>query len=67
MDDAPLAPSPEGDPRIDLTHDADVSYWCRLLDVTPRDLRRAIQRAGPRLSAVHRVLAHARNPQAPSS
>lgn len=66
MEDAARAPTPEGDPRIDLTHDADVAYWCRVLDVAPRDLRRAIQRAGPRLSAVHRILAHGRTGGTPA-
>jgi hypothetical protein len=42
--------------RIDLLHDVDVAYWCRLLDVDHSQLRRAVQRVGPRADAVARDL-----------
>ncbi len=46
---------PHGE-RIDLTRDLDVAFWCRLLDVSHDQLRRAVQRVGPRADAVFRYL-----------
>ena len=41
---------------IDLTHDLDVAYWCRIFDVDAALLRDAIQHAGPRAVEVQRYL-----------
>ena len=43
--------------RIDSLSGADVAFWCRLFGVSMRDLRRAVQRVGPRAQAVYRYLA----------
>jgi formyltetrahydrofolate synthetase len=48
--------SPEQHVRIDLLSDTDVAYWCRVLDVDHRELRRAVQQVGPRADAVVRCL-----------
>ena len=42
--------------RIDLLRDTDVAYWCRLLDIDHSELRRAVQKVGPRADAVFRYL-----------
>jgi hypothetical protein len=47
-------------PRINLLKDLDVAYWCRAFDVDHCELRRAVQRVGPRADAVARYLAHQR-------
>jgi hypothetical protein len=47
-------------PRINLLKDLDVAYWCRALDVDHCELRRAVQRVGPRADAVARYIAHQR-------
>src|SRR5512138_1090729 len=48
--------------RIDLTRDTDVAYWCRLLDVDHGELRRAVQKVGPRADAVVRCIDARRAP-----
>ena len=52
MDDNRAATTQAESLRIDLLRDADVAFWCRLLDVDHRELRRAVQQVGPRASAV---------------
>jgi hypothetical protein len=49
-----------GGSRIELRHDLEAAYWCRVFDVTPSELRRAIQKVGPQVSAVRRHLEHGR-------
>jgi hypothetical protein len=59
--DMPLDPVPQNtSPRINLHSDMDVAYWCRALDVDPSELRRAVQRVGPRADAVTRYIEHQR-------
>jgi hypothetical protein len=41
---------------IDLTHDLDVAYWCRIFDINATELRDAVQHAGPRAVEVQRYL-----------
>ena len=56
-----LDPVPQHEsPRINLLSDIDVAYWCRALDVDHSELRRAVQRVGPRADAVVRYLARLR-------
>jgi hypothetical protein len=42
--------------RIDLTHETDVAYWCRIFNVTIEELREAVQHAGPQVDEVRRYL-----------
>jgi len=49
--------------RIDLTSDTDVAYWCRVLDIDHCELRRAVQKVGPRADAVVRCLGAQRAPR----
>jgi hypothetical protein len=42
--------------RIDMLRDADVHFWCRTFDVSPAQLRAAVQHVGPRADAVRREL-----------
>jgi len=51
-----------GGQRIDMTRNVDVAYWCRLFDVDPAQLRRAVQQVGPQSSAVARHLRRAEMP-----
>jgi hypothetical protein len=43
-----------GSHRIEVRHDLDAMYWCRLFDVSPQELRRAVQQVGPQVAAVRR-------------
>jgi hypothetical protein len=52
--------------RIDMLHDADVHFWCRTLDVSPAQLRAAVQRVGPQADAVRRDLERRTAGQRPS-
>jgi hypothetical protein len=54
--EADLGIQDDGGPRIDLTHDVDVAFWCRVFDVDHGELRRAVQHVGPRAQAVLRYL-----------
>jgi hypothetical protein len=51
-------PDPQaGSPvRIELRHELDSAYWCRLFDVSHAELRYAIQHVGPQAAAVRRFL-----------
>ena len=49
--------------RIDMLSDTDVAYWCRVLDVDHSELRRAVQKVGPRADAVVRCLGAKRTPR----
>ena len=42
--------------RIDLTHETDVAYWCRIFNVSIEELREAVQHAGPQVDEVRRYL-----------
>jgi chorismate synthase len=42
--------------RIDLTHETDVAYWCRIFNVSIEELRAAVQHAGPQVERVRRYL-----------
>ena len=42
--------------RIDLLHETDVAYWCRILNVSPEQLRIAVQHAGPKAVEVQHYL-----------
>lgn len=42
--------------RIDMLHQQDVHFWCRTLDVSPAQLRAAVQQVGPQADAVRRWL-----------
>ena len=42
--------------RIDLLHETDVAYWCRILNVSPEQLRVAVQHAGPQVGEVRHYL-----------
>jgi hypothetical protein len=55
-------PSSEQPARIDLTSDTDVAYWCRVLDIDHSQLRRAVQKVGPRADAVVRCIGAQRTP-----
>jgi hypothetical protein len=49
----PSGASPIKDPkRIDLDDPAEVAAWCGLLDLTPEDLRTAVEIIGPMSAAV---------------
>jgi hypothetical protein len=54
--DQSSTPATPGRQRIDMLHDADVHFWCRLFDVTPAQLRYAVQHVGPQADAVRRHL-----------
>jgi hypothetical protein len=43
--------------RIDLTTPYEVRYWCREFQVTPAELRAAIERVGGRVADVRAELA----------
>lgn len=52
------APSTWADARrIELRHDFDAAYWCRVFDISRAELRTAVQHAGPQVDAVCRYLA----------
>jgi hypothetical protein len=42
--------------RIDLMRQTDVSYWCRIFDVTIDQLREAVRHSGHQVSEVRRYL-----------
>jgi hypothetical protein len=42
--------------RINLLRERDVHYWCRTFDVSPAQLRAAVQHVGPQADAVQRHL-----------
>ena len=54
MDDT--RPVPEATRRIDLTRQADVSFWCRIFDVSMDQLRDAVHHAGHQPDEVERYL-----------
>ena len=41
---------------IDLTHQMDVAYWCRIFDVDAAQLRQAVHHAGHQVTEVQRYL-----------
>ncbi len=45
-----------GGPLIDLTHQMDVAYWCRVFDISIEQLREAVHHAGHEVQEVHRYL-----------
>ena len=51
----PQANSPPSQ-RIDLTHETDVAYWCKIFNVSIEELREAVQHAGPQVDEVRRYL-----------
>jgi hypothetical protein len=53
-------PQAGGQTRIELRHELDSAYWCRLFDVSHAELRYAIQHVGPQAAAVRRFLDDAR-------
>ena len=48
------------DARIEMRSDLDVAYWCHAFGIDDHELRRVVQRVGPRADAVARYLAHLR-------
>jgi hypothetical protein len=42
--------------RIDLTHQTDVQFWCRVFDVRIDQLRDAVHHAGHQVEEVERYL-----------
>lgn len=51
-------------PVIDLTHQMDVAYWCRIFDVRIEELRDAIHHAGHQVPEVRRYLSERAAPTA---
>lgn len=49
-------PLPQDIPRIDLTRQVDVQYWCRVFDVSMDQLRDAVHHAGHQVAEVGRYL-----------
>jgi hypothetical protein len=43
-------------PRIDLTREMEVAYWCRILDVSREQLRDAVHHAGHQIQEIQRYL-----------
>lgn len=43
-------------PRIDLTQQMEVAYWCRIFDVSVAQLREAVHHAGHQVHEVRRYL-----------
>jgi hypothetical protein len=41
---------------IDLTHEMDVAYWCRVFNVSMEQLRLAVHHAGHEVAEVRRYL-----------
>lgn len=62
MDHVSSNPS-ESAPRIDLTRQTDVQFWCRVFDVSMDQLRDAVHHAGHQVEEVERYLRQKR-PQA---
>jgi hypothetical protein len=52
---------PDGSRRIEVRRDLDAAYWCRVFDVSPRELRHAVQQVGPQVAEVRRFFER-RNP-----
>jgi len=50
-------PSAPARMRIEMRHVADAAYWCRVFDVSPAQLRRAVQQVGPQVDEVRRYFA----------
>ena len=63
MDNPTTSLSAERPVRIDLLSDTDVAYWCRVLDVDHGELRRTVQKVGPRADAVVRCIDAKRAPR----
>jgi hypothetical protein len=51
-------PSPATDsPRlIDMTKDMDIHFWCQALNVSPTQLREAVQHVGHQVDAIQRYV-----------
>ena len=47
-----LRRAPANPDRIDVNSPIDVRYWCRALDVTPLQLRAAVEKIGPTVDDV---------------
>ena len=43
-------------PRIDLTREMDVAYWCRVFNVSRDQLRDAVHHAGHQIQEIQRYL-----------
>ena len=59
MADTPSSPAPApGGPAftIDLVSQIDVAYWCQIFDVSPEQLREAVQQVGHEAVDVARYL-----------
>ncbi|MEW6706286.1 MAG: DUF3606 domain-containing protein [Pseudomonadota bacterium] len=46
----------EGSRRIEVRHDLEAAFWCRVFDVSPSELRHAVQQVGPQVAEVRRYL-----------
>ncbi len=59
MQEVPLAGPADAVPitgRIEMRSDTDIHFWCRVFDISPSQLRRAVQQVGPQVAAVRRHL-----------
>jgi hypothetical protein len=48
--------SPVVGQRIDLMHQMDVAYWCRVFDISIEELREAVHHAGHQVQEVRHYL-----------
>ena len=55
-DPALTPPLSAGGPRIEVRHNVDAAYWCRVFNVSHRQLCHAVQQVGPQVAAVRRYL-----------
>jgi hypothetical protein len=55
-------PLPDGSRRIEVRRDLEAAFWCRLFDVSPQELRHAVQQVGPQVAEVRRYLERRRPP-----
>ena len=53
---APSSSSPAAGARIEVRHSVDAAYWCRVFDVSHRELCHAVQQVGPQVAEVRRYL-----------
>ena len=60
---SPSLPLPGG--RIEMRQDTDTAFWCRVFDISPAQLRRAVQQVGPQVAEVRRYLAKMQPPRWP--
>jgi len=56
MPDDPKNVGKQDDTRINVNQQHEVTYWSKELNVTPEELRKAVEQVGPMVGAVRKHL-----------